>query len=253
MLNFLGIGAQKAGTTWLYRHLANHPKIHFPQGKELHFWDWIQAGRRPEKVSWYIRLFEGNDELIKGEITPDYAVLHEYYIERIHSLNPELRILFILRNPIERAWSAAQMGLTRLLMSREEASDKWFFDVFRSSASLARGDYEATLRRWNRVFPRERFLILYYEDLILNPRNMLKETATHLGVDPAYFDNLPEAELRNRIMPGAGWHFETRSPLTAALFAELHQLYAYKINSLSLYLKKDLSAWLDFPTGKAAG
>ncbi|MGH8557010.1 MAG: hypothetical protein ACRESZ_06010, partial [Methylococcales bacterium] len=91
MLDFLGIGAQKAGTTWLYAQLVRHPRIRFPRGKEAHYWDWVQAGRRPDDIDWYIRKFSGDEGFIQGEITPGYAVIEERYIRQIHSLNPDLR------------------------------------------------------------------------------------------------------------------------------------------------------------------
>ncbi|QBQ53553.1 sulfotransferase domain-containing protein [Nitrosococcus wardiae] len=249
MLDFLGIGAQKAGTTWLYSQLAKHPRIRFPKGKEVHYWDWVQAGRRPDDISWYRQVFADPGGFIQGDITPDYAILEERYIRQIHALNPDLRIFFILRNPIERAWSAAQMGLAKLQMTREEASDPWFFDVFRSQASLARGDYEATLRRWGGLFGSEQLLLLYYQDLQENPRKLLVDAALHLGVDASFFDTVPEGELRRRVHPGMGFHLQARPPLTESLAAELRRLYSDKITSLSRYLKKDLSGWLNVPIG----
>lgn len=248
MLNFLGIGAQKAGTTWLYTQMLRHPQIRFPRGKEVHYWDWVQAGRRPDEIDWYIEKFSGDGSFVRGEITPDYAVIDERYIRQIHSLNSGLKIFIILRNPLERAWSAAQMGLARLMMQREEASDRWFIDVFNSQASLARGDYAATLNRWELVFPRQQLLILFYEDLTENPRKLLCDVAAHIGVDAGFFDQIPESEIRRRILPGAGFHLEENSPLTEPLLAELCRLYGDRIASLSQYLGKDLSAWLDIPS-----
>ncbi|MGH8549406.1 MAG: sulfotransferase domain-containing protein, partial [Methylococcales bacterium] len=210
------------------------------------YWDWLQTGRRPDDISWYIKAFTGNDDFVRGEITPAYATLDERYIRKIYSLNQDLRIFFILRNPLERAWSAAQMGLARLQITREEASDQWFSDVFRSRASLARGDYETTLRRWRRLFPAEQILILYYEHLKGNPRKLLAETAEHLGVDPVFFGALPEIEVGRNITPAAVPKY-VNYPLTEPFAAELRRLYADKIASLSSYLHKDLSGWLDVP------
>ncbi len=248
MLDFLGIGAQKAGTTWLYAQLASHPRIRFPHGKEVHYWDWVQAGRRPAEIEWYCELFAGDDGRVKGEITPAYALLEEPYIRQIHALNPALRLLFILRNPIERAWSAALMELARAGLRREEVGDRWFIEVFRSPQSLARGDYEATLRRWGRVFQESQLLLLDYADLLRNPRRLLAEAANHLGVDGGFFDRLPEADLRRKVRPDIGFQ-ASQPPLTEPLADELRRLYADKIASLGRYLGRDLSAWLEAPEG----
>ena len=74
MIDFLGIGAQKAGTTWIYQHLSRHPQICFPAGKEIHFWDHY----RNNGVDWWTSLFADDHPGRKqGEITPAYATLDE--------------------------------------------------------------------------------------------------------------------------------------------------------------------------------
>src|SRR5258706_3186219 len=129
MLDFLGIGAQKAGTTWLHEALSLHPALRFPGGKEVHFWDWHRA----RGVDWYRGLFGAAAPGVKnGEITPAYALLPVEAIREIREINPALRVIYTLRNPLERAWSAALMVLQRGGMTLEEASDQWFIDHFRS-------------------------------------------------------------------------------------------------------------------------
>jgi len=238
VIGFLGIGAQKAGTSWLHAHLARHPRIAFPRGKETHYWDWVQEGKRPDDLDWYRRAFAGDGDRVLGDITPAYALLEQRYIRQAHSLNPRLPILFILRNPVERAWSAAQMGLANLQMTREEASDAWFRDVFHSRSSLLRGDYEWTLRNWAEVFGRDRILVLFYEALAVSPRAVLRACADHIGVDAESFDFVTDEDLARRVRQGSGY------PLTPALSGELHGLYDDKIRSLSRYLGTDLSHWL---------
>ena len=120
MLDFLGIGAQKAGTTWLYEQLRLHPDISFPAGKEVHFWD-LQYERG---IEWYRPLFTHDKCKCLGEITPAYAMLSKVHIEEIRDINPSLKIIYILRNPIHRAWSSALMALKRAEMTIDEASDQ---------------------------------------------------------------------------------------------------------------------------------
>jgi len=126
MLNFLGIGAQKCGTTWLYAMLSKHPDIAFPGGKEIHFWS---EDDYQERLAWYQNLFSG-DEQVKGEITPAYAFLDGGRIKEIYRLVPDLRLIYMIRNPVNRAWSNALMALPRVQMKLEEASDQWFIDPF---------------------------------------------------------------------------------------------------------------------------
>lgn len=110
MLSFMGIGAQKAGTTWLHANLARHPRIGFPGGKEVHYWN---ARRAVLPEQWYRDLFATGDGRVNGDITPAYSTLEPEVVARIGALFPDLRILFLLRDPIERAWSAALMALGR--------------------------------------------------------------------------------------------------------------------------------------------
>lgn len=102
MLNFLGIGAQKCGTTWLFELLSLHPQVRFPAGKEVHFWD----GQRERGVDWYEGLFEGQPPSVAvGEITPAYAILAPPIIAEVARAFPALRLIYLIRNPIDRAWS----------------------------------------------------------------------------------------------------------------------------------------------------
>ena len=80
MLDFLGIGAQKAGTSWLFRWLGAHPRISFPAGKEVHFWD----KKRDRGIDWYRGLFDADDGKLHGEITPAYACLSPESIAECH-------------------------------------------------------------------------------------------------------------------------------------------------------------------------
>ncbi len=244
---FLGIGAQRAGTSWLYHWLQNHPDIDFPSGKEIHFWDWIQLGYRNDPPEQYLKIFS-NPKKKEGEITPAYATLEDRYVSEIARLNPELRIFFVLRNPIERAWSAALMGLRLLQMRFEEASEQWFIDLFRSQASLARGDYETTLRRWHRFFPKEQLLLLFYEELRQDPKSVLIRIAHHLKVDPAPFHEVSEEALRRPVQHPSLKGVERRSP-PPSLISILRHLYRDRIISLEEYLQQDLSHWLYWDGG----
>ena len=97
MLKFLGIGAQKAGTTWLYERLRWHPGLAFPAGKEIHFWDQF----RHYGLDWYRGRF-ADPGRSNGEIMPAYAILAPETIREIHREFPDLWLLHVIRNPIRR-------------------------------------------------------------------------------------------------------------------------------------------------------
>jgi LPS sulfotransferase NodH len=234
MLDFLGIGAQKAGTTWLYEALAAHPAIGFPAGKEIHFWD----QGRSRGTAWYRALFEGAPPGVKcGEITPAYAILPLEAIREIRTLNAALRVVYTLRNPIERAWSQAVMWVAREGRSVQATPDEWFVTHFRSSHSRMRGDYETCLRNWRSVFG-EQVLVLRYETLCQDPRGYLYACCRHVGVDPARYAPGQPTVLGQKVFGGSP------DPLRASLRPVLEEIYAERIRSLAAYLGTKLDDWL---------
>ena len=243
MIDFLGIGAQKAGTTWIYQHLSRHPDIRFPAGKEVHFWDRC----RGNGIEWWTGLFADDHQRQKqGEITPAYATLDEAAIREIAALLPNLRILYSLRNPIARAWSSALMALERAEMTIDDASHLWFVDHFKSAGSRGRGDYLACIKRWRTVFSDEQFLKIIFDDIINDPGAVLVRLCGHLGVDTSWVDEVPFAELAMPVFSGPGYD------LPEPLLAFLRVLYKPMINPLSELLGRDLSPWLDWD-GKRGG
>ena len=237
MLNFLGIGAQKCGTTWIFSQLENHPQIRFPAGKEVHFWDL----QRERGTSWWIELFETEFAGAKqGEITPAYALLDGSTIAEIYHLAPQVRLFYSIRNPIARAWSSALMALTRAEMTLDEASDQWFFDHFNSAGSRDRGDYLRCMENWLSVFPADALKLILLEDIVSDPRAVLVALAAHLGIHP---DPFLKAELRDLATP----IFEGAvADLRPALLDHLRTLYAPSIRRLSDRLGRDLNSWIDW-------
>lgn len=208
--DFLGIGAQKAGTTWLYEHLRPHPDLFLPDTKELHFWDM----HRELGLPWYLAHFT-RPHKIQGEITPAYAILPPEIIGGIHRLNPALRLIYIVRDPAARAWSAALMEMGREKRSFNDTPDEWFLAQFHSEASRQRGDYKTCLENWLGSFPEEQLLLLRYEDIAARPREALRKCARHLRADPEFYGSVPMEELQARVF--AGPRYEIRPALKMAL------------------------------------
>lgn len=234
MFSFLGIGAQKAGTTWLYEQISHHPQLAFPLGKEAHFWD---RSHDKSAIADYLSRF-ADVAAIAGEITPSYAALPSSVVQEIHACNPQLRLIYLIRNPIDRAWSSALMALQRAQMTIDEASDAWFSDHFHSAASLKRGDYQACLQTWRTIFPNEQLLILRFEQIITEPEFLLNRCFQHLGVAPVDPEQLRQQGCHEPVFTGPGHRL--RSTLKPVLWA----LYQERIRQLAQYLGMDLSAWL---------
>lgn len=257
-VDFLGIGVQKGGTTWLYHQLARHPQVAFPRGKEVHYWD---AAERPTADEWVALLAPPSRHsrtgrpIKTGEITPAYATLPVAAIRAIHARCPGIRLFISLRNPAERAWSAALMGLARAQMLVHEASDQWFLDHFRSAASRARGDYVGCLDRWWSVFPREQLLVLFQDDIATRPATVLESLAAHLGVDATEFAALPEAAVHEVVVPGLGDGVVSTAPppLRPSLVKPLLDLYGPDIARLERLTGRDLSGWTTFRSVRGSG
>jgi hypothetical protein len=234
MLRFLGIGAQKAGTTWLYEQLRRHPALSFPRDKEAHFWNFPHTA---DEVVAYLAAF-GGEGVVAGEITPAYAILPVATIREIQDQAPALRLIYLLRNPIERAWSAARMDCQRAGLAVTEATAAWFSDHFHSAESRMRGDYAACLRHWLGVFPAEQLLVLRFEQILSEPEALLDRCFAHLGVPGLCPADLRAAGCRDRVFAGVDL------PLPPALLAELRALYATPIRQLASEFDLDLSTWL---------
>ncbi len=123
------------------------------------------------------------------------------------------------------------MALKRAEMTHEEASDAWFIDHFHSQGSLARGDYEACIRNWLSIYPKEQLLILSLEMIAANPVEMANRCLTHLGVSPI-FTSRDRENLLIAIFEG------DRMPLRPSLAPVLHKIYKEKIKSMSKYLNE---------------
>jgi len=237
MLNFIGIGAQKSGTTWLYSTLKKHCRIAFPAGKEVHFWDQFYD----RGFEWYERAFH-DEQYFNGDITPAYGHLPAERISEIYSRMPYLRLIYLIRNPIDRAWSSAKMDLIREGMSIEETPDQWFIDHFQSDGSIARGDYEANIRRWHSFFPAGQLLIIRYEAICNNPIAAANMCLNHIGIDDLFTDKDRE-RLMQRVFEGSS------ALLRPSLHPTLMEIYQNRIISLGNYLNEDITSWLGMLNG----
>ena len=234
--DFIGIGAQKAGTTWLSHNLQLHPDIWMPRNKELHYFDdrirdpsnpvsrlysritgkghvnrrWRRQvkGRLRSHLNrlpgqdllwdlkyyagapddgWYVSLFTPGRGKVKGEITPAYSTLPIDEVAHVHEVVPEAKIIFMLRNPIERAWSQFVMRLDRsgqkdLGLTRQR---KLLRNVDREG-SRSRTDYLHALENWTAFYPEERIFVGFLEDIHFYPEELLGSLYRFLGVDASF-------------------------------------------------------------------
>jgi hypothetical protein len=187
--DFLILGAQKAGTTFLYDHLAQHPNITPALAKEVHFFDYnFERGE-----AWYRAHFPTRMEKWRGEFQATfegspYYLFYPHAAWRVKQIAPRAKLIVLLRNPVERAYSHYQhqlrLGLETLAfedaLEQEPArlvgeyeklvSDGTYYSFnYQNYSYMARGMYADQLERWFRYFPREQFLILQSEAVYADP------------------------------------------------------------------------------------
>lgn len=194
--SFLVIGAQRAGSSLLHRILDLHPQVYVPtERKEIHFFDWyFERG-----VDWYQSYFPAPADAPRfaaiGEVTPDYLAIAEAP-GRIRDLLPEVRLVAILRNPVDRAYSWYQYA-------RRSQNEQRDFERFlkEDPMALEAGFYHRHLSRYLEQFPRSQLHVLIYEDLVREPAGQLDALARFLGLERGWDD--PAAALAERVNTSA--------------------------------------------------
>jgi hypothetical protein len=155
-------------------------------------WDLRFFARSPSDL-WYASLFRAGKGKTKGEVTPQYSILEEEAVARIHSLMPNARIFFLMRNPIERAYAASVWRL-HILIARnllkgqtvESATEGQLFEGFDHPEVKAETDYLQILKKWQRFYPADQIFVGFIEDIHFHPIRLLRHTYKFLGVDPSY-------------------------------------------------------------------
>jgi hypothetical protein len=181
--NFIGVGVQRAGTSWLYNCLNEHKEIYMPQ-KEVHFFD----QKFDKGIEWYTKLFDSNQmHKIAGEITPDY-MFDANSISHIAHYFPNTKLIIILREPFDRAYSAFN-----LLISHGRIKDMTFDQAIEAYPwILEQSMYSKQLESVFKYFSKDQVKIYDFEDIKNRPLWLLRDVFLFLGVDssfiPARFD-----------------------------------------------------------------
>jgi len=178
--NFLIIGAQKCGTSSLYALFKQHPQIGMARLKETHFFCTDENWQRGWE--WYESLFAHcAGKKAVGEATPLYSRIgtHPRSVERIAGHLPDVRILYIVRHPLERMESAWLMYV-HMYRIRETFCEF----VQQSPGAVDASLYWKQISAYRTCFPDERILVLFLEDLKRDARGVLRRCFQFLEVDP---------------------------------------------------------------------
>ena len=272
--DFLGIGAQKAGTTWLHLNLRRHPGVWLPPVKELQYFNeiylrrhraWTVPHRRRlsiralcrhiDKVprekwnyrliglladiidaeisdEWYGQIFAlARTQQICGEVSPAYSLLPDQGIEHILRLSPKVKIIFSLRDPIERNWSQIRMMSSR--KSKEPGAN--LLRIAELPEVVQRANYPAIISRWSKFIPADRMLIIFMEDILNKPAELMARVCKFLDVKF-------KKELFPRLHKPAyvGKQLEMPPEVYGLLRDQLHPVYL----EMSKLYPEDAGKWL---------
>jgi Sulfotransferase family len=131
---------------------------------------------------WYLSLFAPGQGRVTGEITPAYSLLDAQTVARVRQLLPDAKILFLMRNPVERAWSHALMEVGRPGARSDRRSDD-LLRHFESEGSRLRTDYARTLDIWSAEYGQERVFAGFLEDVHFHPERLLRAVCTFLTIE----------------------------------------------------------------------
>lgn len=214
--DYVIIGAQKSGTTSMYRYLKKHPQIKPAYEKSIQFFDF----NFDKGIDWYRSYFPRKDEMVHvdrgwyyqtGESSP-YYFFHPLVPERMAQVLPDAKLILMLRNPVDRAYSHYQH------VRRNEREDLSFADAIEAEAGrldgvvekirtdpdysimhhryhsyVSRGRYIDQFRNWLKYFPLEQFLILKSEDFFQDEEASLRKITDYLEIEPVQLKSYPNA------------------------------------------------------------
>jgi hypothetical protein len=227
--DFVGIGAQKAGTTWWFDVICAHPAVYSREGvhKERHFFDrYADQPFTTADCARYHAWFPRPPGTLTGEWTPDY-MYHPWVPALLAEAAPQTRLLALLRDPVERFRS----GLAHQRRDR----GKLKMDAYQDA--VARGFYYESLRRWTACFPSEQILLLQYEQCTADPAGQLARTSRFLGLEP-----FPPDGIEKRVNAGT-----LHTDLDEDVRRRLVQLYLPDVRALSKWFPDlDVGLWPNF-------
>ena len=232
-LFLVGLGAQKAGSTWMARYLATHPQVYVPRLKEIHYFDAVYMSRLnghvPDRMARlakeiaddmaadggkmsrkkfdrlravidrlqmtadrkyrYLQFFEDRvtDESVFCDITPAYSILDVDGYEAILKTHPDVRFVFIMRDPIDRFWSAIRMGMRKIDGFQPYQR---FLELLESEEHIRRTDYKRTILELEKVASPDQVKYFFFENFFTTAA--MDELTSFIGVRtwPASFDKV---------------------------------------------------------------
>lgn len=264
--DFLCVGTEKAGTTWLWHCMKVHPNIGVPATKELRMFNQprtfdkghFRAAReffenprgaplRPdflERVATEIRLLYGGipaylrifgqlKEPVVGELTPQYCIQSPERVQKMHSVAPDARIVYMLRDPVERLVSGARM----VMRARQiPPDDERLLHEALHPVQLKFCNGHIHIDKFAKVFGEDRVGVFFYDDISQRPARLLHEISDFIGAEQAAINPKTLSEKVNK-----GSSYQPGREVYTQLYAKLSPVY----KELEQRFPKRVSSWRD--------
>lgn len=236
--DLLYLGPQRTGSTWLHANLSRHPEVHLHADKETFYFSTLGRSDLPRyryefledyldsfRESFSRRLFKHYHALrrcgllyrprVRGDFTASYCVLDDEVIAQIVRLQPRIRGIMLVRDPLERAWSHAKKDLVR---GRDRAAGEAELLAFiRSPDQLARADYRAIIQRWTRHLAPKHLFVAPYSRITSDPGDLLDDISSFLGIRQLGGASRRHVTTRQNVTSGKPMPEPLRAGLEAAL------------------------------------
>ena len=197
--DFIGLGAQRAGTSWIYACLYEHPEVCMPV-KETHFFS--RERNWSKGYAWYEALFEECPQEAKiGEFSTSYLV-DLATPERIYQRYPGVKLMVSLRNPRSRAYSNYMNDIVAGVVDRHSP----FRVALRQHPEyLEQGCYAAQLERYFQYYSKDQILILIYEDILKDPLAFIRSIYEFIGIDASFVPSMLLTRVNEGRVPRFPW------------------------------------------------
>jgi hypothetical protein len=246
--DFIIVGAQKCGTTSLLINLSKHPDI-FTAGetgsKEIHFFNRDRSWNKG--VKYYSRFFEGHEDKICGEKTPDYMVDSNTVAKRMAEVVPHIKIIICVRDPVTRLLSQVNMR-----MQSPRPQNLSFNHIMNSSEYFGRGLYFLHICNFIKYFPKDQILVVVQDDKQVDRVNVFKEEGVsgYIAKGNEYVNNKMKEVYRFLEVPyhktDYGFHFINaykETPYNKDQIEEIRKRYQEDNDKLFYYLNYRIESW----------
>jgi Sulfotransferase family len=260
--DFMCVGAHKSGTTWLYRQLDSHPDFWMPPVKELHYFDQLSrvdrsappccreerdlrfleslnslSAKADIDLENYGRLFEPKGSLLSGDISPNYSTLSSKLIRQIVGYFPNLKVIFLARDPVQRFWSHLSMEVHYGQIQPFDVTN--IHEVNRNllrRGMRLRSYPTAVVTRWKRYVHPDRFRVYFFDDLQRNPTRLRRSILHFLGADSDKQSGQLKADY-NR------WAGMEKLPLTNQVRSRLAHFFKKELKACAARLGGPAKEW----------